>query len=81
MRLPVATSKATMKATLEFNLPDDELAHRLAVRSWDMASEVQIAWAKMRTWKKHGHTFDSPEAAIEGCMELIAEAHSIAFEP
>lgn len=54
-----------MKATLEFNLPEESNQHLVAVRSMDLAIEMQGAWEQVRSWLKHGHSFKTPDEALE----------------
>ena len=63
-----------MKATLEFNLPEDREEHRLACAAGEMAAAIQEADSNMRGWLKHGHTFTSIEEAITACRGAICDA-------
>lgn len=67
-----------MKAILEFNLPEDEHAHRLAINSARMATEIIEAGAQIRNWVKYGHEFKSPDEALNACQGLISSALEMA---
>ena len=62
-----------MKATLEFNLPDDKDEHQYAVHGIDWALALLAADQELRKWEKYGHDFKSPNDAIVEIRRLIRE--------
>lgn len=69
-----------MKATLEFNLPEEYHDHLLASQAGVMAGLVLDADEQMRNWLKHGYSkeFDTVDGALEACRVLLREAVEIA---
>lgn len=53
-----------MKATLEFNLPEDADAHRIAVRSWATHEALRDLDTNLRSWIKHGHGFQGVDEVL-----------------
>lgn len=68
-----------MKATLEFNIPEESNEHLIAVRSGDLATEMQHSWEQVRSWLKHGHTFKTPDEALESVRELLRDGFMISL--
>jgi hypothetical protein len=66
-----------MKATLEFNLPDEFLDHKLAVNAGQMAATISDAMRSMRDWLKYGHEFKTPTDAIEACQKLFVDINDL----
>jgi len=69
-----------MKATLEFNLPEEQT-------EFIRASRADIAWAKLhdidmqlRNWIKHGHDFKSIEDLAQHIRTEINEALGVIDE-
>ena len=62
-----------MKAILEFTLPDDSDAFKLAQRGSDYYSFLFDLDQKLRGWLKYGHEFKSPGEVMEKIREMIAE--------
>ena len=63
-----------MKATLTFNLPDEENEHKQAVEGarWEAAMWT-ILERNLRPWLKYGHTFKTPTEALEAVRNKIIE--------
>ena len=61
-----------MKAKLEFDMPEDQGAFRLASHGVDWALVAwDIATGDLRTWLKHGHSFESADDALEAVRDLV----------
>ena len=58
-----------MKATLEFNLPDDQAEHYCAIKGADMLNVLWELKAELRSMRKYG---DLPEQQYE-IVEKIEE--------
>lgn len=54
-----------MKATLEFDLPEDHHEHLLAIHGVNLHGALWNLDQQLRTWVKHGHKFKSTEEALE----------------
>ena len=54
-----------MKATLEFNLPEETTEHYNAVHGHEFAAALWELDQQFRSWLKHGHTFESVDQTIE----------------
>ena len=50
-----------MKATIEFNLPEDQEEHQLALDGWRWRSVVIEAFNRLRRWDKARHAPDTQE--------------------
>lgn len=62
-----------MRGVLYFKLPSEEAAFRLATRAQDWAL---VAWDMdqwLREKLKHGHSFDSADAALEAARTKLHE--------
>jgi hypothetical protein len=66
-----------MKATLEFELPEDQDNYMAASHGIDYALVCWDLDQKLREWLKHGNTFQSANDAIEKMRE---ELRDIMFE-
>jgi hypothetical protein len=53
-----------MKATLEFKLPEDTRAFKLALAGHDMAIDIDSVMDRIRTWRKHGFPPDATAESI-----------------
>jgi len=72
-----------MKATLEFNLPEDFSDHLLAVNATSWALTALDLDTFLRNYLKYGHEFESADAAIEGIREdlcTILEDRNLSLE-
>lgn len=63
-----------MKATLEFNLPEEADDHLMAVRAHCFVSVIFDLDNHIRNWLKHGHKFDSADDALEKVRDLLWES-------
>ena len=59
-----------MKATLEFNLPEEQSDHRLAIDGWKWKSVVIDIAVKLRGALKYGDDL-TPESSA--CLETLRE--------
>ena len=69
-----------MKATLEFDLPEDNDNYIAAVHGMDYALVCWDMDQKLRGWLKYGHKFIDAEEALEACREQLREimdSHSV----
>jgi len=62
-----------MKATLEFDLPEDNRSHLLAVHAMDWALVVKELDETLRRWLKHGHDFEYPDEALQELRDELLE--------
>ena len=53
-----------MKATLEFNLPEEEQEHQDAINGTKFKLCLYELDQEIRTWLKHGHTFEEAGEAL-----------------
>lgn len=60
-----------MKATLEFDLPQESVEHYEAVNGTAFRVALQGVDERLRMWLKHGHEFESADGALEACRKLI----------
>ena len=61
-----------MKATLTFDLPEEDAEHEDAVRGTQWRGIVNEIDNQSRTWIKHGNNFKQPEEAVQAIRDLIA---------
>ena len=66
-----------VKATLKFNLPDDQGNFVLASHASELAIDISTLREQTRTWLKHGHEFKTPGEAIEACREILSDSFAI----
>lgn len=67
-----------MRATLEYDLPEDEVAHQQAVSAGALAGAICGVMQKTRAWLKYGHDFTTPEEAIEAVRAELREVADLA---
>lgn len=69
-----------MKATLEFNLPEE--AHEFKVASNAANLEIAIVHIReqIRRWQKHGHEFKTPDEALEGVRNVLIDVSQLIEE-
>ena len=67
-----------MKATLEFNLPEEAAEFYLATNSAKLALEVSGIRERLRSWLKHGHEFKTPDDALIAVRNELLDAFQIA---
>ena len=60
-----------MKATLTFNLPEDNDEFTLAQRGREYYSYLWDLDQDLRSWLKHGHQFKSVDEALERIREEL----------
>ena len=72
-RIRQAGLKKTMKAILEFSLPDDDGDHKIAVRAKDFYCSILEIRKIIRDHEKYG----SPKSAKETLDAVREEAYSV----
>jgi hypothetical protein len=60
-----------MKATLEFNLPEDQQEHYDAINGSTFKYCLQEMDEQLRGWRKYGHQFKDAEEALEKAREYL----------
>lgn len=60
-----------MKATLEFNLPDEDRDHHNALHGADWKGVCEDLDRQLRDWLKHGHKFKTPYEALQAVRTLL----------
>lgn len=63
-----------MKATLEFNLPEDQEEHRICLDAPMVRLAVSELLTDLRNWRKHGHTFTTPDAVIDQVRQQLLDS-------
>lgn len=66
-----------MKATLEFNLPEETTEHLQAVQApaaWALLENIDF---RMRSILKHGHEYKSVEALADEIRDDISEVRAL----
>lgn len=66
-----------MKATLEFNLPEDQREFEIANQSKDMLCIIGNLEDALRSYLKYGHEFKTPEEALEAIRARLHEEINI----
>jgi hypothetical protein len=69
-----------MKATLEFDLPDERTEHRCAVNGVKYDALLHELWNDARCALKHGHAFKDADAVFEWLRTFISENAEEIFE-
>ena len=62
-----------MKATIEFNLPEDNCDHIVAVHAMDFALVCYDIDNALREWLKYGHEFKTVDDAVETMREKLSD--------
>lgn len=62
-----------MKATLEFDLPEESQEHQDAVDGGRWRSAVTQLREEVHAKRKHGHDFKTPDEVLEWIAAVIAE--------
>lgn len=62
-----------MKATLEFNLPEEKYEHKAALQGADLRLIICSLDETLRGYLKHGHQFKTANEALEGIRKHIHE--------
>jgi hypothetical protein len=60
-----------MKATLEFNLPEDQKDHYDAINGSQFKYCIQEMDEELRGWLKYGHEFKSAGEALEAARKHL----------
>jgi len=63
-----------MKATLEFDLPEEDYEWKRAVRCGDVECAISDFKNNLRNYWKHGHEFKTADEAIDKIYEELHEA-------
>ena len=63
-----------MKATLEFNLPEEQQEHADAIQGREWRAACQDTRMQIRNWLKYGHSFKTADEALEEVRKGIADA-------
>ena len=66
-----------MKATLEFNLPEDQREFEIANQSKDMLCIIGNLEDTLRSYLKYGHQFKTPEEALQAIRTRLHEEINI----
>jgi hypothetical protein len=67
-----------MKATLEFDLPEERVEHLWAVHAGEMASVISEVTERLRCWQKHGNDFQTIDEALGSVRAMFSEVEGIA---
>jgi hypothetical protein len=62
-----------MKATLEFDLPQDQEEHAAALNGWRYRAVINNTMEIIRVKLKHGHAYKTPEDALEDIRREILD--------
>lgn len=62
-----------MKATLEFQLPEEAWEHQVALQGMDWWLAYLDIEKQVRDWVKYGHEFKSANEALEAVMDLVLQ--------
>lgn len=62
-----------MKATLEFQLPEEQAEHESALHGADWRAAVEEMDQQLRAWTKYGHQFKSLDAALDGARDRLRQ--------
>ncbi len=65
-----------MKAILEFNLPEEDAEHKMALYGADYLFILQDVLQETRKFLKHGHKFNNADEALEYIQQFIYEETS-----
>ncbi len=60
-----------MKATLEFNLPEEYHEHLVATHASDFAAIIREMELKLRGWLNNGHQFKDADEALEKVRDFL----------
>ena len=60
-----------MKATLEFNLPEEATEYEMANQAADMFSVISSLEERLRSFQKYGHEFKTADEAVEVIRSLL----------
>jgi len=60
-----------MKATLEFNLPEEEREYRIANQSADLHAVICHLAERLRSYRKHGNHFENASEALDAIHTIL----------
>jgi hypothetical protein len=60
-----------MKATLEFNLPEEQAEHYNAINGSTFRYCLEELDQELRNWLKHGHVFEDPTDALAAVRKVL----------
>lgn len=60
-----------MKATLTFTLPDEANEHRDALDGYQWRRCCECLRSELRNWLKYGHSFKTPDEALEAVRTQV----------
>ena len=60
-----------MKATLEFNLPEEEREYRIANQSADLHAVICHLAERLRSYRKHGNDFENVSEALDAIHTIL----------
>lgn len=69
-----------MKATIEFQLPEETTEHRAALNGMGYRAALCEIYEQIRQRLKHGHQLHSADDALEWCRGLVDDCWSEAEE-
>lgn len=70
-----------MKAILEFNLPEDQADHKLAISAIQLSSILYAIDQQARNWLKYGgNPYKEPDEVLEWVRREIDEVRNIIEE-
>jgi len=67
-----------MTATLTYQLPEERAEHLLAIHAPQLAGAFCDLDEALRGWLKHGHTFATPDEALQACRDHLADSINLA---
>lgn len=70
-----------MKATIEFQLPEEATEHRAALNGMGYRAALCEIHEQIRQRLKYGHELRSADDALEWCRGLVDECRAEAEEP
>lgn len=71
------TATDAMKATIEFQLPEDELSFRNASRADALCFQLHEFLMELRAWRKYGHKFVTADDALDAVANAMRDAAAI----
>jgi hypothetical protein len=60
-----------MKATLEFNLPEEQRSFEMANQSADMYAVICHLAERLRSYRKHGNDFENVNEALDTIHTIL----------
>ena len=60
-----------MKATLEFNLPEERREYRIANQSADLHAVICHLEERLRNYRKHGNHFENASEALDAIHTIL----------